>query len=232
MDTDAGLIDRLMAAPSDTLASALVILAITATLAVLGRIAIWALQAAERIIDKRRRHREIMTDVLIYGRFTYVSVLRVTAPEAIAYVQSEIRKDPKGFRGYLARVSDDEVFTAYREIRRTLSAEVIGRCDTFFGQARLFDLYYEKTASKEFQELSEERKIQVIDRLAVIGTAACDSYVEMIDNVEELRGIARKIRLADLIPGPEDDAATPLARGQTIGGSGPLMEVRCSMVSR
>jgi len=188
--------------PNGNLVTALVFLAVTTAVAIAGRMVshLWAF--GWDIWDTRRIRREILTDIAIYGRTYHINVKVVTSESALNILRDQIRADPRGFRGYGTAINDSDVYDEYKKIRRSLSPEDMSRCDMFFGNARLFELYYRKLTTKDFGELSEDRKLLVVGELERLGKNLLESYDKMRSEVNPISKIARRINLETLLPEP------------------------------
>jgi len=198
IDTVVGL----LSSSDETLGSALAILAFTTAIAVVGQVVsrIWTFGVG--LLDARRVRREILTDIAIYGRTYDISVKVVTSEQALSQLRRHIEADPEGFRGYGAAINDGEVYEEYKRIRRSLSPEDMSRCDTFFDDARLFELYYRKLAEDEFGRLPKERKLLVVQQLDVLGSKLKASYAKVRKEVKPIRKISERIKLENLLPEP------------------------------
>jgi len=179
----------------DQLTTALVVLVVSATFAVVGKAALWSIQFVKDEIKKQRRLREAITEVQIEIHFLRKIISEVTSSEAIEYLKSKIENDPENFRGFVVLPSDDEAYLTYREIRYSLSPQVMFVCDAFFSSVKLFRVYYEKIGSNEFKELPKERKIEAISKLNKLGMEAnkrSDFLIKQLDKCYPLN-----IRLDD-----------------------------------
>lgn len=205
MDDVQNLLDAilsLLSSSDKTLGSALAILAFTSAIAVVGQVVsrLWTFGVG--VFDARRVRREILTDIAIYGRTYDINVKVVTSEQALARLRANIEADPEGFRGYGAAINDSEVYEEYKRIRRSLSPEDMSRCDTFFDDARLFDLYYRKLAEDEFGRLTKKRKLRVIEQLNVLGEKLEASYAKVRSEVKPISKISERIKLEKLLPAP------------------------------
>ncbi|MEM1273947.1 MAG: hypothetical protein AAGF88_09020 [Pseudomonadota bacterium] len=208
MDTDQisaleRLLSPILASDSSSLVGALLLLLVTSSLALVGKLVTSAVMLGQNWYDYRRRRREALTDIVIYARTFFLNVDRVATPEALAPVRAAIKADPKGYRAFHATIDDEEVYREYKQIRRTLSPEEMSLCDTFFDRARIFRAYYEKLAADEFKELSEERKLNSLDQLIALGERLDEIYVRLRQDGTEFRAMANEIRAERLLPGRE-----------------------------
>lgn len=215
---------NLVGTDADTVAGALVLLAVTTAIAIAGRVAKASWDWAAALTDRHNRRTEILTDIVIYARTYEINVGNVASPQALATLKETIRAAPDGFKGFGAAINDSDVYTAYKEIRRSLTPLEISRCDAFFDQARLFELYYTQLGSDAFGALNLDRKIKVIDNFGKIGRDLAQATARMMTDVTRLDRIAKRINLDAVLPKPTQPTKTGAsgkAEGQTMGGSGP-----------
>lgn len=221
--------ETIFGASADSLGGALVILAMTTAFAVAGRIVSAVSRGIGLVIDRQRRRREILTDIAIYARTYDNNVKLVTSDRALDAVRDAIRADPVRFRAYNAAINDAEVYEEYKEIRRRLSPADMSRLDTFFDRARIFEVYYLKMASDEFEALSAERKLKVVDQLHTLGARLSESHDTLFADITRLKRLAQKIDLDKLLPPPAHGNGTgEPGESSDDGGQGPRSHVNSS----
>lgn len=205
MDRMQNLFDMIigwLASSDETLGSALAILAFTTAIAVVGQVISHLWTFGVGLWDAQRIRREILTDIAIYARTYDINVKVVTSEQALTRLRKHIEADPEGFRGYGAAINDSDVYEEYKRIRRSLSPKDMSRCDTFFGDARLFELYYRKLAEEEFGRLPKERKLLVVQQLNLLGVKLEASNAKVRKEVKPISKISKRIKLEDLLPEP------------------------------
>ncbi|GAA5069719.1 hypothetical protein N0B44_00485 [Roseibacterium beibuensis] len=205
----------------DSVSGALILLLVSSAVAVIGAVLRAILTGVLAWNDRRRHRKEALTDIVIYARTYFLNVHRVASDAALQPVRAEIEKDPTGFRGFNAAVSDDDVYLEYKEIRRSLSAEEMSLCDTFFDRARIFQTYYLKLATEDFRELSRERKLRTLDTLKELGVRLVETYETLREKGPEFSAIAAKIKLEDVLPDPREQKSS--ASGSPAGQDQPAV---------
>ena len=89
-DPPTGILETLFAASGSSLGGALVILALTWIATAVFRFVGWCLVHGGRLLDRRRRLREMLVDVLIDADFNHQRITAITAHERIAAIKAQI----------------------------------------------------------------------------------------------------------------------------------------------
>ena len=112
-----------LSSDGDTLGAILVILAVTATLnllgqtfTLLGRIVLVGLDRLLARCDRRRQMQEVLVDVLIDADFDKRSVTQITDANRIASLKRAIHEAKGDFRPYVLSFREDPTFEDYRSI--------------------------------------------------------------------------------------------------------------------
>lgn len=195
-----------------TVTGALVLLAITSLVGVLGwlgKIVLQALadwRARRREADDRQEHlEEVLVDILIHADFDDRSVAGIIDDRRIAALKRQIDSTPSGYRPFVPPEAPDPTFADYRGVRRRLEIELMVACDRFFDNSQLFHGYYAHLATDAFAALSAERKKQALDTLVALGRKVQADYRRLstaMKDAPEARSVHEKVMQA--LPPRED----------------------------
>ncbi|MGP6085565.1 hypothetical protein [Antarctobacter jejuensis] len=166
-----------------TVAGALVLLAITSLVGVMGwlgkqfmqTIGDWRLRRRDRE-DRQDHLEEVLVDILIHADFDDRSVAGIIDPRRITALKDQIDSGPSDYRPFVPPEAPDPTFADYRGVRRRLDIELMVACDRFFDNSQLFHGYYAHLASDAFAALSSERKKQALDTLVSLGEKVQADY--------------------------------------------------------
>lgn len=165
LDALRGVWAGLVASKNDTLFFSLVMLAVTTALAVLSRTlqGIVAFVGGRR--ERRRKRLRACVDFYIDCALRVKDARTVFTRQTGETLKAQIDGSPRNLRFYVASVVDQTIFDNMKEHRHLFRRREIALIDEYILHAKVFDVYYRKTESEEFGDLSRERKKAVIDEL-------------------------------------------------------------------
>ncbi len=184
-------LQSLFAGDTRSITGALLLLAITSLVGVLGWLSKIVLQTMadwrqrRRDNDDRQEHlEEVLVDILIHADFDDRSVAGIIDTRRITALKDQIDSGPSDYRPFVPSEAPDPTFADYRGVRRRLEIELMVACDRFFDNSQLFHGYYAHLATAEFAALSSERKKQALDTLVALGEKVQADYQRLSQAME------------------------------------------------